>query len=83
MRYLSNNNYCSNCGEKLDNTANFCSNCGQKIGKENSENTNTDWTYEEVYNNSSGFSKFWGHILIGIFFFFFMDLGVMFFGEIV
>lgn len=82
MRYLSNNNYCSNCGEKLDNTANFCSNCGQKIGKENSENTNTDWTYEEVYNNSSGFSKFWGHILIGIFSLILMVVGFMFFEEI-
>jgi len=81
VRQLSNNNYCSNCGEKLENEANFCANCGQKINYENTEE-DKDWTYEEVSKNKTGFSKFWGHILIGIFSLILMIVGFVFFEEI-
>lgn len=35
-----NNNFCSKCGNKLEDDAKFCHNCGEKLVTKDKENSN-------------------------------------------
>lgn len=42
---MSKDNYCSKCGEKINNNIKYCPNCGNKIGQDNNESE-----YHETYS---------------------------------
>ena len=69
-------NFCSNCGEPLEEEANFCANCGQQI-KTLEKKSNKDEN-NKVGNNyiPNKFNKIWGHLAIGILSLFLVMIGI-------
>ncbi|MEA4957913.1 hypothetical protein SDC9_32104 [bioreactor metagenome] len=66
-------NYCPNCGKKLEEESDFCSNCGTKISSEKVDNTEkgNESTYEQtkVYvkdEKSPGLAAVLSFLIIGL-----------------
>ncbi|MFW6026386.1 MAG: zinc-ribbon domain-containing protein, partial [Candidatus Woesearchaeota archaeon] len=53
---MKGNNYCSNCGTKLEGDVNFCPECGNNIGSNNDQQKKGKLTFSE-FNNTNYLSK--------------------------
>lgn len=68
------NNFCSNCGTKLQENSNFCPKCGKDVRvndqQEKEEIFFSDYNKNDTYNKENKFSKLVGHgavVLVTIF----------------
>ena len=59
----SKNNFCSNCGAKLNEGAKFCYKCGSEVGGKSQSNQSADFTQTDTGTYTSRVQEFAGRII--------------------